>query len=100
MTAPTETQPPPVGAAPAPFLVLLALTAAELAIATAGVGDRATRIAALVGLLSAKATVVLTFFMRAQASRRAARLTMAAIAAAVGFAIVLMLEAAFRARVS
>jgi len=44
--------------------------------------------------------VVLTLFMRAQSGRRAARLTVVALAAAVGFAVVLMLEAAFRARVS
>jgi hypothetical protein len=82
-----------------PFLTLIALTAAEIGIALAG-GDRATRITALVGLLGVKAAVVLTLFMRAQASRRAARLTICALATAVGFAVVLMLEAAYRARVS
>jgi hypothetical protein len=82
-----------------PFVALCALTAAELGIALAG-GDRALRITALVGLLGVKFAVVLSFFMRAQASRRAARLTLAALAAAVGFAVVLMLEAAFRARMS
>ena len=44
--------------------------------------------------------MVLTLFMRAQARRRAARLTLAALATAVGFAVVLMLEAAWRAGLS
>ena len=61
------------------FLALVALTAAELAIFSAGV-ERTLRITALVGLLMAKAAVVLTLFMRARASRRAARLTLAAFA--------------------
>ena len=100
MSAGVPTEPVAAGASPLPpFLALAGLTAAELGIALAG-GDRAVRIAALVGLLAVKATVVLTLFMRAQAGRRAARLTVVALAAAVGFAVVLMLEAAFRARVS
>jgi hypothetical protein len=97
-TAPNQPNQGSAAAAP-PFVALVLLTAAELGIALAG-GDRATRIAVLVGLLGAKVAVVLTFFMRAQSSRRAARLTVVALAAAVGFAVVLMLEAAFRARVS
>ena len=82
-----------------PFVALIVLTAAELGVALAG-GDRATRVTALSGLLGAKVAVVLTLFMRAQTSRRAARLTVAALATAVGFAVVLMLEAAWRAGVS
>ena len=80
------------------FLALVGLTAAELAISTAGV-ERAIRITALAGLLMAKAVAVLTFFMRAVASRRTARLALIAIVTAVVFAVVLMLEAAFRARI-
>jgi heme/copper-type cytochrome/quinol oxidase subunit 4 len=80
------------------FLALVALTAAELLVATAG-GERAARITALAGLLMAKVALVLTFFMRARASRRAARLALVALVAAAGFAVVLMLEAASRARV-
>jgi hypothetical protein len=100
MTAPPPNQPSRT-AAPSlvPFVGLVVLTAAELALALAP-GDRALRITALVGLLGAKMAVVLTLFMRAQASRRAARLALVALAAAVGFAVVLMLEAAFRVRVS
>jgi len=78
---------------------LVVLTAAEIATATAGGVARATRIGLLGGLLTLKATVVLVVLMRARASRRAARLTIAAVGAAVGFAVVLMLETAFRARV-
>ena len=47
----------------------------------------------------AKVALVLTFFMRARASRRAARLALVALVAAAGFAVVLMLEAASRARI-
>ena len=100
MTVSPPHQPSPAAATPlTPFVALVALTAAELGVALAP-GDRATRVAALAGLLGAKVAVVLTLFMRAQASRRAARLTVAALATAIGFAVVLMLEAAWRAGVS
>jgi heme/copper-type cytochrome/quinol oxidase subunit 4 len=77
------------------FGALCLLTAAELAVTGSGAG-RSGRIAALVALLLAKAIVVLTAFMRAPGSRRAAWLTLAAIATAVGFAVVLVLEAGYR----
>jgi hypothetical protein len=75
------------------FLALVVLTAAELAVLRAG-GGRAGRVTALVALLFVKVTVVLGTFMRAQSSRRAARLTLLAIGIAAVFAVVLMLEAA------
>jgi hypothetical protein len=77
------------------FGALGMLTAAELAVAGSGTG-RSGRIAALIALLLAKVSLVLTAFMRAPASRRAAWLTLAAIATAIGFAVVLVLEAAYR----
>jgi heme/copper-type cytochrome/quinol oxidase subunit 4 len=80
------------------FAALCLLTAVELVVAGSSAG-RAGRIAALVALLLAKAGVVLVAFMRAPASRRAAWLTLAAIATAVGFAVVLVLEAAYHGRV-
>ena len=79
------------------FGALCVLTAAELAVAGSGAG-RAGRAVVLVALLLVKAAVVLTAFMRAPASRRSAWLTFAAIATAVGFAVVLVLESAYRAK--
>jgi hypothetical protein len=81
------------------FAALCLLTVAELAVVGSGAG-RSARMAALTALLLAKAGVVLTFFLRAPARPRAAALTLAAIVMAVGFAVVLILEAGFLARVS
>jgi heme/copper-type cytochrome/quinol oxidase subunit 4 len=79
------------------FLTLVALTAAELAVLDAR-GGRAARITVLVGLLLTKVAVVLELFMHARSSRRSSRLTVLALLMAVGFAVVLMLEAAFKAQ--
>ena len=80
------------------FALLAALTACELFVAGMDAG-RAARITALAGLLMAKVGLVLSFFMRARASRRAARLTLLAIGVAAGVAVVLMLETVFRVNV-
>jgi hypothetical protein len=79
------------------FVVVAALTAAELAVAAMG-GDRAARIAALSCLLLAKVGIVLAWFMGARASRRAARLVVIALVLAAGVAAALMADAAARAR--
>ena len=80
------------------FALLAALTACELGVPELDAG-RAARITALAGLLMAKVGLVLSFFMRARASRRAARLTLLAIGVAAGVAVVLMLETVFRVNV-
>jgi uncharacterized membrane protein affecting hemolysin expression len=77
------------------FLLLAALTAAELWVSGMEAG-RAARITALSGLLIAKVGFVISWVMRARASRPAARLAMAAIALAAGAAVVLMLDVVFR----
>ena len=84
------------GAVAGAFLAIAALTGLELVIAGSSMG-RGTKLAALVAFLIAKVALVLTSFMRVGAYRRWAALTIAAIAAAVGFAIVLMLDTAVRA---
>jgi hypothetical protein len=81
------------------FLTLGALTIAELKVATAGTGGpgRATTLA---GLLIVKVGLVLMLCLRADFRRRsAARLVLIALIFAAGVAAVLMLEAAFQARV-
>jgi cytochrome c oxidase subunit IV len=80
------------------FALLAALTTCELFVAGMDAG-RATRITALAGLLMAKVGLVLSFFMRARASRRAARLALLAIGVAAGVGVVLMLETVFRVNV-
>jgi hypothetical protein len=80
------------------FVLLAALTACELGVAGMDAG-RAALITALAGLLMAKVGMVLSFFMRRRASRRAARLTLLAIGMAAGAAVVLMLETVFRVNV-
>jgi heme/copper-type cytochrome/quinol oxidase subunit 4 len=80
------------------FGVLLALTVAELTVAVALDLDRAARVTALCGLLIAKAGLVLTVFLRVGTRRRDPRLVLAALFLAAGFAVVLMLEMAFRVR--
>ena len=102
MSEPTEAKPRQsrraLGTA---FAALCVLTAAELLVVGVGSGaGRSAPGAALVTLLLAKAGVVLAFFLRAPARPRAAALTLAAIVMAVGFAVVLILEAGFLARVS
>ena len=80
------------------FVALAALTIAELKVARdAGAGPgRATTLA---GLLIVKVGLVLMFCLRADFRRRsAARLVLIALVFAAGAAAVLMLEAAFQAR--
>ena len=80
------------------FAVVAAMTACELVVPGMDAG-RAARITALAGLVMAKVGLVLSFFMRARASRHAARLTLLAIGVAASAAVVLMLETVFRVNV-
>jgi len=82
------------------FGALALATGAELWLAVGVSGDRATRVAALAGLLAAKGAIVLSWLMGARAHRRTAALTLAAMGIALGYGVILMLEAAFRARLS
>jgi hypothetical protein len=81
------------------FVTLAALTVAELKVASAanaGPGRATT----LVGLLIVKVGLVLMYCLRADFRRRsAARLVLIGLIFAAGAAAVLMLEAAFQARV-
>jgi hypothetical protein len=79
--------------------VLVALTCAELIVIGLD-ADRAARITALAGLLMAKVGAVMAFFMHARANRRAAWFALVAIAFAAGAGVVLLLETAYRVRVS
>jgi heme/copper-type cytochrome/quinol oxidase subunit 4 len=84
----------------ASLLVLLALTACELAVARlSGVpATRAARVTALAGLAMLKATVVLAFFMELKgAGRGLKRVALLPIVVAPPIAVVFMLEAAWRA---
>jgi hypothetical protein len=87
------------GARASTFLALAALTVAELRVAgSASTGPR--RATTLTGLLIVKIGLVLAFCLRADFRRRsAARLLLIALILAAGTAAVLMLEAAFQARV-
>ena len=87
------------GATALTFLTLAALTAAELKVASAR-GAGPGRATTLVGLLIVKVGLVLMYCLRADFRRRsAARLVLIALIFAAGVAAVLMLEAAFQARV-
>ena len=87
------------GATALTFLTLAALTAAELKVAGFG-GAGPARATALVGLLIIKVGLVLAFCLRADFRRRSSpRLVLIALILAAGAAAVLMLEAAFQARV-
>ncbi|HEX3902849.1 MAG TPA: hypothetical protein VH853_08350 [Polyangia bacterium] len=87
-----------VGAMALTFSALAALTAAELKVAALDVAGRA-RATALAGLLLFKVGLVLLACLRADFRRRSTtRLTLLALVLAAGFAAVLMLEAAFQAR--
>jgi cytochrome c oxidase subunit IV len=82
----------------AAFASLVALTALELGVFHLS-GDRAARVTALAGLAMTKAAVVLAIFMDLRTSPRALKLAaLLPLLLAPGFAVVLMLEAAFRAR--
>ena len=80
------------------FAVLAVLTVTELMVATSAVAPRA-RATALAGLLIAKAGVVLGACLRVTLRRASPRLALVALVTAAGFAVVLMLEAVFQARV-
>jgi len=87
------------GSTPLTFVALAALTAAELKVAGLD-GAGPSRATTLVGLLIVKVGLVLTLCLRADFRRRsAARLVLIALILAAGAAAVLMLEAAFQARV-
>jgi|GraSoiStandDraft_51_1057287.scaffolds.fasta_scaffold1679575_1 hypothetical protein len=79
------------------YVLLAGLTAAEVAIARTG-GAARERTTALAGLLLAKAGILLAFSLRATPRRPGPRLALLALVVAVGAAVVLMLEAAYRAR--
>jgi cytochrome c oxidase subunit IV len=79
------------------FAALIAMTVAELTVVDLQIG-RAARVTVLCGLLLAKAGLVSTVFLRVRLRRRDPRLALAAVLLAAGFAVVLMLETAFRMR--
>jgi hypothetical protein len=80
------------------FVALAALSAAELKVAALDVAGPGWA-TALGGLLLLKVGLVLLACLRAGFRRRSAtRLTLLALVLAAGFAAVLMLEAAFQAR--
>jgi heme/copper-type cytochrome/quinol oxidase subunit 4 len=80
------------------FAVLLAFTALELAVVHLEVG-RAARITALAGLAISKVALVLWLFMGLREEPRELRATaLLPFLVAPAFAVVLMLETAFRAR--
>jgi hypothetical protein len=77
------------------FALLAGLTAMEVVLATSGL-DARLRTTALAGLLMAKAGILLAFSLRATLRRSAPRLVLLALVVAVGFTVVLMLEAVYR----
>lgn len=80
------------------YAALAVLTGLEIGLAGAAVEPR-MKTTALAGLLLAKAGLLLAFSLRATPRRPAPRLALVALVAAVGFAVVLMLEAVYRAGV-
>jgi hypothetical protein len=80
------------------FVVLVALTAGEVALALWD-GDARLRVTALCGLLLAKAGLLLAYSLRASLRRPGPRLALVALVTAAGFTVVLMLEGAYRAAV-
>jgi hypothetical protein len=81
------------------FVVLAVLTLVELRTPALGL-SAAMRGTVLCGLLILKVALVLLLCLKADLRRRSvARLVLVALAIAAGFAAVLMLEAAFQARV-
>jgi hypothetical protein len=89
---------PATAALVAVFALLAALTAGELFVIGMA-ASRAARIGALGGLLMAKVGIVLSWVMGGRAARSTAVLPLVAIAMAVGFGVVLMLEIVFRVNV-
>jgi len=90
-----DTPRPRTGPLVAAFIALVALASCELWVIGLTAG-RAARITALAGLLMAKVGLVLAFFMRGRANRRASWLVLTAIGLATGAAVVLMLDTVFR----
>jgi hypothetical protein len=86
-----------LGATVIGFLGLVAVTVAELLVVGGGLAG-AVRVTTLVGLLIAKAGLVLTLFLRARPRGRDSRLALAALLLVAGYAVVLALEVAFRMR--
>jgi len=80
------------------FVVLAALTAGEVALALWD-GPARLQTTALCGLLLMKAGLLLAYSLRATPRRPGPRLALVALVTAVGFAVVLMLEGAYRAGV-
>jgi len=80
------------------YLVLAALTAAEVALSLWD-GAARLRTTALCGLLLMKAGLLLAYSLRATMRRPGPRLALLALVTAAGFTIVLMLEGAYRAGV-
>ncbi len=88
-----------LGATAVTFAALAALTITELKVAGLDVPGPG-RATALAALLIGKVAIVLVYCLRADFQRRAAsRLALIALFTAAVFAAVLMLEAAFQARV-
>ena len=80
------------------FAALVALTSLELTCIQLPV-ERALRVTALAGLAMTKAAVLLLFFMHLRGESRPLRASvLVPLCLAPIFAVVLMLEAAFRAR--
>jgi heme/copper-type cytochrome/quinol oxidase subunit 4 len=80
------------------FATMVTITTFELVVIQLPV-ERAARITALAGLAMTKGAVVLLYFMNLRGESRGLRLTvLAPLLLAPLFAVVLMLEAAFRAR--
>jgi cytochrome c oxidase subunit IV len=80
------------------FATLAILTAVEILAAISDLEDR-LRTTALVGLLMAKAGLLVALSLRASLRRPAHRLALLALPLAAGFTVVLMLEAVYRAAV-
>jgi caa(3)-type oxidase subunit IV len=92
----TDVTPARTGRLVGTLFCLLALTALEVGVVNLPI-DRAVRITALVGLGMTKALLVLASFMRIGRESRILRLAvLAPLVLAPGFAVALMLDAAFR----
>ena len=91
-----ERQPRPRAAYLGAFAALVAITLLELGVAHAGVG-RPARITALAGLAMAKVATLLLVFMHLRREARALKLiALLPLVLAPAFAVVLMLDTAFR----
>jgi cytochrome c oxidase subunit IV len=92
----TDLAPARTGRLVSALATLLALTALEVGVVGLPI-DRAARITALVGLAMTKALVMLAAFMRIGRESRILRFALLVpLVLAPGFAVALMLDAAFR----